>query len=195
MIFLLDSSHDIDAASKELGMECGQLITPLSGFVNRGGKFAIDNGAFSGFDADKFRRKLAREKPNRERCLFVACPDVVGSARRTLEVWRRWEAELVGWKRALVLQDGIEDLEIPWDDIDAVFVGGSTAFKTSDAALGCAAAAKILDKWVHVGRVNTPHRMDRWLEKADSADGMGVSLYSHMRKNIAAGLDLLKGVS
>lgn len=193
MIFLLDTSSDFNAAQSEVGLPCGELITPITRRTPRGGSipFAIDNGAFAGFDPKGFRSLLARERPRRERCLFVAAPDVVGSARRTLEVWRQWEGELVGWKRALVLQDGIEDLEIPWPDLDAVFVGGSTRFKTSDAALACAHAAKALSKWVHVGRVNTPERMERWQDVADSADGTGVSRYTHMRMALTTASPLL----
>lgn len=195
VIFLADTSDDIADVSAQLGMPCGQLITPLTRRARVPAvPFAIDNGAFAGFDAKGFLSLLAREKAHREECLFVACPDVVGSARRTLEVWRSWEGKLVGWKRALVLQDGIEDLTIPWSEIDAVFVGGSTAFKTSEAARHCALAAKALGKWVHVGRVNTAIRMDAWRELADSADGTGVSRYSHMRTDMAAGLALLKGM-
>jgi hypothetical protein len=65
--------------------------------------------------------------------------------------------------------------------LDAVFIGGSTKFKESNAAMACAKAAKILGKIVHVGRINTPERWTRWSKIADSCDGSGVSRYSHMR--------------
>jgi hypothetical protein len=35
-----------------------------------------------------------------------------------------------------------------------------------------------------VGRVNTPHRFDKFLELADSVDGTGLARYTHMRKNL-----------
>lgn len=70
MIVLLDTSDDLAEAGQELGMEVGQLITPLSRFRNRGGRFAIDNGAWAGLDTASYVSLLEREVPNRERCLF-----------------------------------------------------------------------------------------------------------------------------
>lgn len=181
MLYLLDTSEDLDVCAEELGGEVGQLLTPLSGFKNRGRQFGIDNGAFSRFDAKTFMARLNREKENRERCLFVAAPDIVGSARRTLEVFSHWHPKLHGWPIALVCQDGQEDLPIPWDLIEAVFIGGTTEFKMSKGAAAILKAARILDKWCHVGRVNTADRLGAFEELADSVDGTGLSQYSHMR--------------
>ena len=116
---------------------------------------------------------------------LVVVPDVVSSARRTLEVFDHWSNRLDGWPLALAIQDGQESLPIPWKYISAVFIAGSTEFKMSRHAEHVVRAAKALDKWVHVGRVNTP---DRWeyFEKmgADSIDGSGIGRYSHMRADI-----------
>jgi hypothetical protein len=38
----------------------------------------------------------------------------------------------------------------------------------------------MLDKWVHVGRVNTAQRVSQWIGLADSIDGSGISKYDHM---------------
>ncbi|MDE2097994.1 MAG: hypothetical protein KGL39_12145 [Patescibacteria group bacterium] len=186
LIVLLDTSDDLLAASQELGMSVGQLLTPLTRFRNRGGKFAIDNGAFAGFQRQQFLSLLEREYPNRNRCLFVVVPDVVGSARRTLEVFERWLPMLAGWPLALAAQDGQEDLPIPWDSLSALFIGGTTKFKMSQEAEAIIRAAQELGKWVHVGRVNTPARMDRFLDLGvDSCDGTGLSRFSWMRKEVA----------
>lgn len=131
---------------------------------------------------------MEREKERQHLCRFVAVPDVVGSARRTLEVFKEWKDELhnrKGWSLALVCQDGQEDHPIPWSDIDAIFIGGSTKWKTSEASMACIKAAKALGKWVHVGRVNTPGRFE-WCEAlgVDSIDGTGLSRYSWMRERI-----------
>lgn len=200
MIFLLDTSDNFKKAASEIkGMEVGQLITPLTGRTNVGEpyKFAIDNGAFANFDAARFRAILEREKKNKDRCLFVCAPDMVGSGRLTLALWRQWEGYMGLWKRAFVLQDGIEDLDIPWEQFEAVFVGGTDDFKQSDAALQICKAAKMMPhpKWVHVGRVNTAIRLDRWMDVADSADGTGVSRYSHMRDSLTSGLPLLEAAN
>lgn len=196
MIFLLDTNQDYDDAAAELGVDpsdVGQLLTPLTRYSNRGRqRFAIDNGAFAGFESKPFRSLLKREHDNRDRCLFVACPDVVGSARRTMEVYRHWAPQMRadGWPVALVAQDGLEDLDIPWHEVKAVFIGGSTRWKLSEEAVAVIRAAQAMDKWVHVGRVNTPDRFERFLELGvDSIDGSGISQYSHMRRNIAAAKD------
>lgn len=188
MIALLDNGQDLDQCADELGCEVGQLLTPLTRFQLRDPNlpWAIDNGAFSRFDADAFLSLLAREAMHQEKCLFVAVPDVVGSARRTLEVFERWKGRIIGkWKLALVCQDGQQDLPIPWDKIDAVFIGGSTNWKCSDHAVRIIKAAKLLGKWVHVGRVNHAPRWKHFEEAgADSADGTGIARYTHMREAI-----------
>lgn len=189
MIVYLDTSHDLDECAEELGgVEVRQLLTPLTRFRPQkpDEDFAIDNGAFARFDADAFRALLAREKPRRDLCRFVAVPDVVGSARRTLECFEHWRPQLNGWPLALVAQDGIEALPIPWCWIKAVFVGGSTHWKMSTAAAQTIRAAQIMGKWVHVGRVNTPARFEYFEQLGvDSIDGTGLSRYSHMRTNVA----------
>jgi len=187
MIAFLDTSHDLNQAARELGCPVEQLLTPLTRFRPQqpGARFAIDNGAFAGFDAVAFRSLLSRELPRRSLCRFVAVPDVVGSARRTMEVFRGWRASLDGWPLAFVVQDGQEDLPIPWNCCAAVFIGGSTDWKMSDHAATCIKAAKALGKWCHVGRVNTPARFEYFRELgADSIDGSGLGRYSHMREAV-----------
>lgn len=185
---LLDNGQDLDTCAAEIGTAVGQLLTPLTRYRLREPEkpWAIDNGAFSRFQADAFMALLKREEHHRDRCLFVTAPDVVSSARRTLEVFERWRPRLAGWKVALACQDGQEHLPIPWDDIDAVFIGGSTEWKLSPHAAQCIKAAKALGKWAHVGRVNDPARFEHF-EKlgADSIDGSGIARYSHMREAIA----------
>ena len=193
MIVLLDTSDAMQECQRDLGdVRIGQLVTPSTGrTLQPDVPFAIDNGAFGkdGFEADRFIAILERDKAHQARCLFVCCPDVVGSARRTSEVFDRWHTRLGAWKVALVAQDGIENMEVPWDRLDALFIGGSTRFKTSDAAQQVGRAARLLGKWVHVGRVNTPERFDAW-EWADSCDGTGVGRYSHMRRSLTSAAPL-----
>lgn len=185
---LLDTGQDLEVCAAEIGCEVGQLLTPLTRYRLRDPEkpWAIDNGAYANFNADAFMSLLKREEHHRERCLFVTVPDVVASARRTLEVFERWKPRLSGWSLALVCQDGQEHLPIPWDDIAAVFIGGSTNWKCSDHASQIVKAAKALGKWVHIGRVNDACRWEHF-EKldADSADGTGIARYTHMRKAIA----------
>lgn len=188
MIALLDNGQDLDVCAEELGCAVGQLLTPLTRYLLRepSKPWAIDNGAFATFDPTSFIRLLEREQGHKAECLFVTVPDVVGSARRTLEVFEHWAPRLKGWKLALACQDGQEHLPIPWQEISAVFIGGSTAFKCGEPAAHIIRAAKAIGKWVHIGRVNHPARFDHF-EKlgADSFDGTGVARYSHMRHAIA----------
>lgn len=187
MIVMLDTADDIETASAELGFPVEQLLTPLTRYRNRHPEnhFAIDNRAFSKFNRKAFEALLEREKERRHLCRFVAVPDVVGSARRTLEVFEYWFDYLDGWPLALVAQDGQEDLPIPWKLIAAIFIGGTTKFKESDAAIQIIKAAKAMGIWAHVGRVNKSGRFEGILQVgADSCDGSGLAQYTWMREAI-----------
>lgn len=188
MIALFDNGQDLGQCESEIGVSVGQLLTPLTRYRLREPErpWAIDNGGFSGLNIPSLISLLGREDHNKEHCLFVTVPDVVGSARRTLEVFERWTPRLEGWKVALACQDGQEDLPMPWDDADAVFIGGSTEWKCGPHAEHIIRAAKALGKWVHVGRVNTPERFEHFERLgADSCDGTGMGLRTHMRLAIA----------
>jgi len=188
MIVLLDTSHDLTTCASELGCEVGTLLTPLTRYRLREPErpWAIDNGAFARFERKAFEALLKREEHHREQCLFVTAPDVVGSAQRTLELFRLWKPRLAGWKVALACQDGQESLPIPWDEIDAIFIGGSTTWKLSKHAADIVRVAKDhFGKWVHIGRVNDPGRYQGFAEMgADSCDGTGLARYTHMRQAI-----------
>ena len=196
MQFLIDTQKDKLARRIESSsLILGQLLTPLTNYSDWGGVHAIDNGAFSGFPADKFDRLLSRqEQAGQQRindCLFVTVPDIVGNARRTLELWsrrERWFKEHNSeWmkKLAFVAQDGIENMEIPWDEMSCLFVGGKDPWKDSQSAADIVRTAKTLGLWVHVGRVNTPKRFEHFLQLgADTCDGSGVAMYDHMLEKI-----------
>ena len=183
MKILLDNSPSSIAQYREkFGDVIWQLRTPLTGYKLAGVPYGLDNGAFTRFDERKWRKLVdeAREvKP-----LFVCLPDIVGSARRTLELFEAFKPATLGVPRALVLQDGIGDFAIPWTHLDAVFIGGSDKFKTSEEAFSAARTAKILGKWVHVGRVNTAKRVEQWIGVADSCDGSGMSRFDHMLEDV-----------
>jgi len=128
MIAMLDTSEDLSVCEAEIGCPVEQLFTPLTRFLcqNLLAHFGIDNGCFKRFDVDAFLALLDREFERRHLCRFVCCPDVVGEAMRTLELFDVWKDNLVGWPIALVAQDGLENHRIPWDEISAIFIGGST---------------------------------------------------------------------
>lgn len=121
----------------------------------------------------------------RETCLFATAPDVVGDAAATLALSAPMYAPIraLGYPVALVAQDGLEDCAIPWDDFDALFIGGTTAWKLGPEAARIAAEARSRGKHVHMGRVNSLRRMV-YAESigCDSADGTYLRFDPTMRK-------------
>lgn len=184
---LLDNGQDLGTCALEIGCPVGQLLTPLTRYSLRDpdSAWAIDNGAYAGFNAAAFSSLLAREAHHQVKCLFVTVPDVVGSARRTLEVFDHWAPQLAGWNLALACQDGQEDLPIPWGLISAIFIGGTTRWKLSEHPAQIIRAAQAIGKHTHVGRVNDPARWKHFEDLGvDTGDGTGIARYTHMREAI-----------
>jgi hypothetical protein len=161
----------------------GHLVVPSQRATDSvretGLRWAADNGAFAGFDAEAFRR-LLRQRQADAGCLWVACPDVVGDARATLARFAEWKDEIagMGYPVALVGQDGVEDCEIPWYACAAWFVGGSTGWKLSRAAADLVGEARRRGKWCHMGRVNSLRRIRyAWEIGCDSVDGSSMSRF------------------
>lgn len=172
--------------------QMGRLIVPGNwGYAVDGWKWAADNGVFSGFDSARFLDMLA-EVQGKPGCKFVVVPDVVADACATLVQFEEWAPRLwqFGFPLAFVAQDGQERMPLPWCSFDALFIGGSTAWKMSDAAFKIAERAKARGKWVHVGRVNSLRRMRHWFGVADSIDGTGFSMMPDT--NISKGLRWLR---
>ncbi len=179
MKIMLDLSEaQIRDRESKFEMEFMQLRTPLTRNKITARPYGLDNGCFTAFRRDTWCRMLKEAAQNKPK--FVTLPDVVGSARRTLELFEYYEGVTLHVPRALVLQDGIGDFSIPWGEIDAVFVGGSDQFKYSPECVHACQAAKILGKWIHVGRVNGIERLSSWMGFADSIDGSGLSKHDHM---------------
>ena len=159
-----------------------QLRTPLTKYGLAGVPYGLDNGCFKQFKKNDWLKLLRDAEEHRP--VFVCLPDIVSDARRTLDLFEAFKSMTSSLPRALVLQDGIGNHQITWDDIEAVFIGGSDAFKIAPEAINAAKTAKMLDKWVHVGRVNTSARVRNWIGLADSIDGSGISRYDHMLEDV-----------
>lgn len=148
--------------------------------------FAADNGCFAqgkSYSDDKFLEWL--NSLNRQACLFATAPDVVadavGTRKRAYPMLPK--IRKLGFKAAFVVQDGETADQILWDELDAIFVGGSTDWKLSQAAGDIVAEAKRRGKWVHMGRVNSFKRMR--LAAAigcDSVDGTYLAFEPDNRK-------------
>ena len=132
----------------------------------------------------------------RERCLFATAPDVVGDAVATLARSAVWLPRIraLGYPAALVAQNGLESLDVPWDTFDVLFIGGDTAWKLGPDARVLVAEAKARGKWVHMGRVNSERRM-RYADAigCDSADGTYLAFGPDI--NLPAVLAWLRGVN
>lgn len=138
--------------------------------------WCADNGCFGkGYPGDeKWLGWLEKHAHEAASCLFATAPDVVGDAVATLARSAPFLPKIraLGYPAALVAQDGLEDLEVPWDEFDVLFIGGSTDWKLGAAARGLIREAKARGKWVHMGRVNSEKRY-RYAHEigCDSADG------------------------
>lgn len=164
MILLVTSAHPTLLRYPQEHL--GRLIQPrhyssIEETAASGMPWAADNDCFQGLDAEAFTRMLDRiqELPG---CLFVVCPDVVGDWRATADLWASWEP---GIRRrnlpvALAAQDGLTPENVPWWQVDALFIGGTTEWKMSSQASALIREAQARGKWAHMGRVNTLRRLE-----------------------------------
>lgn len=157
---------------------------------------------------------LKRNQDQASSCLFATAPDFVGDMLRT---WARSvdvlpELRAMGFPAALVGQNGLRydyqtdslhvcrddrdptswgGVVIPWDSFDWLFLGGDDRWKLSLVRQHTLVwAAKLHGKRVHMGRVNSYHRLQQaqWFG-CDTADGTFLKFAS--RENQAAGVTRL----
>lgn len=153
----------------------GFIDTPRQGNIKPDGViWCADNGCFGkGYPGDdKWLAWLEKLGPTD--CVFATAPDVVGDAEATMERSLPLLPEIRkrGFPAALVAQDGLEGLDIPWDDFDALFIGGSTEWKLGEAAKALVAEANTRGKYTHMGRVNSKKRYNYARSiGCDSVDG------------------------
>jgi hypothetical protein len=153
----------------------GMINTPAQGSKPvPAARTCYDNGKFGeGWPGyHKWARWLDRQP--RTGCVFAVAPDTPFNAAATLRQFGpagRFIRRL-GFPVAFAAQDGIERLTVPWDALDVVFLGGSTAWKLGPHARRLTAQAHARGKWVHMGRVNSLRRL-RYAAATgcDSADG------------------------
>lgn len=158
--------------------------------IRLGASWAMDNFAFTGFDANRFTRTL-NDFAHLPGCLFVVSPDVVGAAADTLALFDQWHDPIraLGYPLALAIQNGQERLPIPWSDIDAIFVGGVGDFKYSAFVAELVIEAHQRHKWAHMGRVNSRGRWRYCHDNGfDSVDGSGMSAFERARVLEALGV-------
>lgn len=172
MIYLTGATSAIKRVARAHGV--GLLAQPGNNVLSQIRYFnvwAADNGCFAAgdsFDLEAYLGWLDRVPGElRSRCLFAVAPDVLGDPVAT---WRRAGPILpriraLGYRAALVAQDGLTPARTPWTELDVLFIGGlktprsADEWKTSPAAAALVAEARLRGKWAHMGRVNGHRRL------------------------------------
>jgi hypothetical protein len=181
LIYLSGTTNDtIEALLIAAGI--GLMIQPGNGYASRVlrfGAWAADNGCFAAkWVEDRWIKWL--ELLPLEGCLFAVAPDVYPDATESLRRGLEFAPILrdMGFRVAVVAQNGAEDLDWPWDEIDCLFIGGMKTIKSKDewklsnAAADLAHTARNAGKQVHMGRVNSYKRLERAREMGcTSVDG------------------------
>lgn len=149
----------------------GRLLTPrhyckAKETANQRIPWALDNDAFGSFNANQFTKACEAIK-NLPGCKFVTAPDAfdadagIGLHDQTLELWNDWHPymQTLNQPVAFVAQNGATPHNMPWHQLDAVFIGGCTTYKLGETAQAITAEARRQGKWVHMGRVNSAKRI------------------------------------
>lgn len=164
MLYLGNASSPAIREAMRTG-EIGMMCTPSEGRTpDNAAVWAADNSCFgNNYPGDAaWLSWLAKLTPHADRCLWATAPDIVGDAAGTLDrsLPHLPVIRAIGYRAALVAQDGLERLPVPWDQFDVLFLGGSTSFKLGHAAVHLAQEALSRGKNVHMGRVNSARRWD-----------------------------------
>jgi hypothetical protein len=141
--------------------------------------WAADTGCFRDPGSFNFARYLIwlnelAANGDAERCLFATAEDRVGNAALTLELsWPQFAyIQEIGYEVALVAQDGLENERVPWEEFECLFIGGTNAWRKTEAPYRLAQEAREQGKWLHMGRVNSLKAMRRAEQYGcDSVDG------------------------
>jgi len=134
----------------------GVLIYPRDGSVapKLGTVWAADTS--SSFDDAVFLQMLKRIE-DRGDCRFVTTPSVAGDHEATLRIWSTWNTKIrnYGLTPAFVAQDGCLPDSLPWRDLGAVFISGTTRYRSGEAAAAIICQGNRMNIWTHICGVNT----------------------------------------
>jgi hypothetical protein len=183
VLILVHTAHP--QAVEHAGPGFGRLLSPrqfsrAADTAAAGIPWAADNDCFQRLDAEAYRAML-NAIYGLPGCRFVVAPDVVGDWQATRQLWDEWQPELsAAWlPMAYVAQDGQPSEHVPWRSIDALFIGGTTAYKLSAEAEQLGREAKRRGLWLHMGRVNSRKRFD--YARATGCDSVDGTSYSRWR--------------
>jgi len=155
----------------------------------------FDNSRFTNqWSEPKWIRWLERLQPYRATCLGIVVPDRPFDREGTLADFERYGhiPRFYGYPTTFVTQNGMTVDDIPWSEIDCLFIGGDDDHKRGYEGQQLALEAKRRGLWVHVGRSQSGTAMlDHWTW-ADSLDG--TTLVKHPTQqveSITAGVDYI----
>lgn len=161
MLYLTNPCNDTIRAEMAVNPYIGSMDAPSQrNPIPPGVPIGIDNNCFTrNFNKKLFVRCMDRHDP--ADVLWVAAPDVVGDWDATLVRSRPWPERInkKGYRCAIVLQDGATSETIPWDEIQAIFIGGTTHWKLGPEATALVEEANERGLWTHMGRVNSYSRV------------------------------------
>jgi len=204
MLLLINNLPDL--ISNHSPTQVGLLVTP-TGKKNIGQQLGphpywigVDNGCYNADSVDSFNQieqkfidLTYRLDPGR--LAFVASPDIIADPDQTLELFYGWRPHFLHLRlrTALVLQDGMTTQDIPWPELEAVFVGGTDQYKFSPDVYRICLQAKQHRKWIHFGRINSKRKLSLAHDyHAHSVDGLHWSFYTH--KNLAQGIEWVQSI-
>lgn len=176
MLYLANASSAAIRQAMRAGL-IGQMCTPAEGRPPLPAvTWSADNSCYGhGWPGEhRWLDWLERHIDAAPRCLFAAAPDIPGDARATLDRSWRWLPVIrrLGYPAALVAQDGLEHLAVPWDAFDVLFIGGTTTWKLGPHAAALTAQAHHRGIRTQLGRVNTRTRLRHALTQGHhSVDG------------------------
>ena len=162
------------------------LRTPFTtGKTNHGFGYALDNGAWRAhqqeipFDESAFVDMLGKHAAGAD---WIVSPDIVSGGMESLAFSLSWLDRLRAYGQTILIpvQDGMSEHDV-YPHIGpriGIFVGGSTEFKESTAAIWGRLASEC-SCLMHVGRVNSARRIAICgAAGATSFDGSGASKFS-----------------
>ena len=176
----------------ELGRthDVGLMPQPANGLWRQVGLYphwAADNGCFTDqvLPKNRFEARWFRwlDKLTPDGNLFVLAPDMAfheskhcdDPASATVDLFGYYYQRIQqrGFKVGFAIQNGAEgDDMVPWDHIDALFIGGDTQYKLGHHALSLTWEANRRGIWTHMGRANSQKRFRRAVEmQVRSCDG------------------------
>ena len=165
-----------DLQQQLLENNVGALLTPYSQrhAPSADWAWAADNGCFAERWQEQKWLNWLSSRTDPATALFATVPDVVCDHNATLDRWQQYASVVqgLGFAPAFVLQDGATLETLPMAEMGALFIGGSTEYKTSDEAHRLVKSCQRHGKWIHMGRVNSARRLRLAYDwGCDSVDG------------------------